>query len=574
MGDIGSYLSYVNILLIVSILLGTTFRFLRLSPVLGYFVSGALIAKTVEPGQGIHIFAEFGIVFLLFVIGLELTVKRLIAMSKHVFGMGSLQVIITTLILGTFFSYHHRHGLGEALVIGSVFAMSSTAIVLQVLQSTNRQSTPVGRLALAILIFQDLAVVPLLVLVPLLGSEDSGDFIYAVAMAIGKGVIVLLGIFILGRILLRPIFRMIVSLSSQELFLSTTIFIILGASYLTERFGLSMALGAFVAGLLMAETEYRDEVEHVVMPFKSLLLGLFFMTVGMSINFDLLISSTANILLLVAIVLSSKFIVIFLLCRIFGFKAGSSIQAGLLLSQGGEFAFILFGIASDKKILDSDLTAQLMMVVTITMAITPLLVMIGNKIADKLTKSSPIKSNDIVTENADLRQHVIIAGFGNFGKTLARILAVNNIYYVAFDINNQIVTEEKKNGYVVYREDATKQGVYELFSARRCSAVVVAIGNPVTANKAITVIQDNFPNINVISHVLHLSSAKNMAIKNKDNVYASDLETAIKMTRHIIMSSFDVNPEELTSRMTRIRNSEYSALGVGNKDKDADDNSN
>lgn len=563
--DMSTCLVYIDVILIISVILGSTFKFLRLSPVLGYFISGALIAKVIEPGNGINIFAEFGIVFLLFVIGLELTLKRLIGMSKHVFGFGGLQVIITTVVFAFIMHHWYKYDQVSAFIVGSVFAMSSTAIVLQILQSTNRQLTPVGRLALADLIFQDLAVIPLLVLVPLLNKGSA--FMHAISLALAKGFAVLLIIFVMGRLLLRPVFRMIVSLSSQELFLSSTILIILGTSYLTEYVGLSMALGAFVAGLLMAETEYRDEVEQVVMPFKSLLLGLYFMTVGMSINFDMMIQSAREIVVLAAIIISVKASIIYVLCRLFNFKVGQAIQAGLLLAQGGEFAFILLGLASDQKILSSSVSTQLMMVVTFTMAITPLLVSFGNKIADKLTISNPTVSSDIVLENADLKHHVIIAGFGNFGKTLARVLALNNIYYVAFDINNQLVTDGKNNGYVVYKGDATRPDIYETLAIKKSLVVVVTVGNPITANKAIGVIQDNFPNANIKTHVLHMESAQDMIIKNKDDVYASDLETAIKISSHIILSGSDVNPEELVGRMRRIRNAEYNAIGVGSKNK-------
>jgi CPA2 family monovalent cation:H+ antiporter-2 len=558
-GSIGGYLYYVNVLLLVSVCLVTVFRSLKLSPVLGYFVSGALIAKVVEPGVGIHIFAEFGIVFLLFVIGLELTLQRLISMRKHVFGFGTLQVVLTALAIGSMFYFAYGAKPSRAFVVGAALAMSSTALVLQVLQETNRHSSPVGRLALSMLILQDLAVVPLLVLVPLLAEGDGTGFATALLTSAGKGALVLCGIMVMGRLLLRPLFRLIVSLASQELFLSTTIFVILSAAYITEKFGLSMALGAFVAGLLIAETEYRDEVEHVVMPFKSLLLGLFFMTVGMSINFDTLISSAREIGSIAATILLCKFAIIFLLCRLFSFKIGSAIQAGLLLSQGGEFAFILLRLASDRGLMTTDLTEKFMMAVTVTMALTPLLAAIGNRVADSM--GAPSKSEKEVTaENADMRNHVIIIGFTEFGRTLARVLSMHNIYYAAFDINSATVRDQQKEGYVVYRGDATKPEIYLALAAKHSIAIVVALENKVTAAKTVKLIRSTFPKANVLVSVKDLSMARDLDLRDRSQVYASDLEAAFKISGRIIMENSDTNPEELVMKMHRIRDTEYGAL--------------
>lgn len=305
-------LQEILVLLITAVFVVAIFKRLNLSPVLGYLVAGLAIgpfgAGVIKDSQSTQYIAEFGIVFLLFYIGLELTLERLAAMKKYVLGFGSLQLLLTGFIVGF---AAHKMGMtaGAAIIIGGGLALSSTAIVLQVLMERGEQATQVGRLSLAVLIAQDLAVVPLLVLVTLL-SKDDVQIGAVVFDALLKAAVATVAIIAIGRLLLRPVFHAIGSLKSRELFAATTLFIVLGAAYLTEHFGLSLALGAFLAGLMVAETEYCHQVEADILPFKSLLLGLFFMTVGMQIDFALLQQKFVIILLLMAGLMTVKMLII------------------------------------------------------------------------------------------------------------------------------------------------------------------------------------------------------------------------------------------------------------------------
>ncbi|MDB1135290.1 cation:proton antiporter [Candidatus Anaplasma sp. TIGMIC] len=505
-----SYLVDVIVLLAAAVVVAMVFWKLRISPVLGYFVAGAAIGshglRLVESSVIISNLAEFGVVFLLFLIGIELTFERLAAMRMHVFGFGTLQVIVTATLIWCI-----ARGLGvdseSAVVIGGALALSSTAIVLQVLQEKGQQSSQVGRLSIAVLLLQDFAVVPLIVLLPLLAGEST-SLVASLLHALLKAGIALALIFVTGRLLLRPLFGTIAAMKSNEIFIASTLLIVLGAAFITENFNLSMALGAFVSGLLVAETEYRYDVEQVVLPFKKLLLGLFFMTVGMSINTELLLSKLPFVAALSLSLILLKSCIVCILCRCFRFPLSAGIQAGLLLSQGGEFAFILFGLAAEKNVLSHDLAQVLMMATTVTMAFTPLLATFGNWITSVLTaKKVSFSAKALVLDTSDLDQHVIVVGFGRVGRLVAKVLTAEHVNYIASDIQPSVVAEGRKEGYPVYLGDLTKLEVLEAMGAARATAVTLAINNEVTAKKIITLVSKNFPNVVIAVRIPDLSKA-------------------------------------------------------------------
>ena len=505
-----SYLLDVIVLLAAAVVVVVVFWKLRISPVLGYFVAGAGIGphgfQLVESSAIISSLAEFGVVFLLFLIGIELTFERLSAMRMHVFGFGSLQVIVTATLI-----WFIARGLGvdseSAVVIGGALALSSTAIVLQVLQEKGQQSSQVGRLSIAILLLQDFAVVPLIVLLPLLAGE-SNSLIGSLLHALLKAGVALALIFVTGRLLLRPLFGTIAAMKSNEVFIATTLLIVLGAAFVTENFNLSMALGAFVSGLLVAETEYRYDVEQVVLPFKKLLLGLFFMTVGMSIDTELLLSKLPIVAALSLSLMLLKSMIVCVLCRFFRFPLSAGIQAGLLLSQGGEFSFILFGLAAEKSVLSHDLAQVLMMATTVTMAFTPLLATLGNWVTGMIIKNRVSASKALLLDTSDLDQHVIVVGFGRVGRLVAKVLTAEHINYIASDIQPCVVSEGRKEGYPVYLGDLTKLEVLTAMGASRAKAIAIAINNEVTARKIISHMAKNFPNTIIVVRIPDLSNAE------------------------------------------------------------------
>lgn len=494
-----SYLPNILLLLSAAVVVVTIFKNLKLSPVLGYLVAGAIIGP-----QGLGIIhssetssiAEFGVVFLLFAIGLELTFERLVSMRAHVFGFGTAQVLITGALIGAA-TYYVGNDMNTAIIVGGGLALSSTAIVLQVLSESGQQSSQVGRLSLANLLLQDFAVVPLLVLVPLLANEGA-SLTTALGNAFLKAIAAMVGIFLVGRLVLRPLFRVIGNLKSVELFVATTLLIVLGAAWITEHFGLSLALGAFIAGLLVAETEYQHQVEDDIVPFKGIFMGLFFMTVGMSVDLTLIGQRLSEIAVMTLLLIVGKMVVIVILCRLFRFPFGSSIHAGLLLSQGGEFAFVLFNLAAEKGILNSDLSQMLLLLVTISMALTPLLSSIGMALSKWLDRRRSYDDAIAPEEVVDLERHVIIAGFGQVGRMVANMLMAERVNYIAVEINNEKVMEGRKEGFPVYKGDAGRLDTLTSLGIERSTAVILTLTNELTLRRALRMVNENFPDLPVV----------------------------------------------------------------------------
>lgn len=553
------FLPHLLIILSAAVFVVALFKRLNLSPVLGYFVAGAFIG---EHGFGIvtahetSTFGEFGIVFLLFAIGLELTLERLNAMRRHVFGFGTLQVLLSgALIAGLV--YLLGGTVNAAIIIGGGLALSSTAIVLQVLAEHRRQSTQVGRLALAILLMQDFAVVPLLVLVPLLAGAQATIF-SALSIAFLKAIVALVAIFIIGRLALRPLFSIISSSNtakSNELFVATTLLIALSAAWATEHMGLSLALGAFVAGILVAETEFQHQVEDSISPFKGLFLGLFFMTVGMAVDINLVIDKLPLILLLSGGIIIIKATLIITLCLLFRFTVGASIHAGLLLSQGGEFAFILFRLATERTILDAELGQILLLVVTVTMALTPLLSAIGNWCAEKLDKEKT-DTDYIAKEVADLENHVIIAGLGRVGKMVACLLEEEEVHYVAVDVDSKNVDDARSNGFPACLGDATNPAMLRALGIERAKSVIITVEDEMILKRISNTIRQYFPSTTVIVRAKDLSNTKDLTKAGAHVIVPETYETGLQLGG-AVLKSVGISEWEISRLKNKFRAGDY-----------------
>ncbi|MDD9331924.1 MAG: cation:proton antiporter [Wolbachia sp.] len=558
-----SHLFDIIILLSAAVFIVIAFWKMNISPVLGYFVAGAVIGShgfdLVGSAEAMDNFAEFGVVFLLFIIGLELTFERLIAMRIHVFGFGSLQVIVTMVAI---WCVALAFGVNAkiAAVIGGGLTLSSTAMVLQVLQEKGHQATQVGRLSIAVLLLQDFAVVPLIVLVPLLAGNSQHSLISSLAGSLVQAAIALVLIFITGRLLLRPLFSVIARMESNEIFIATTLLIILGSAFITETFHLSMALGAFVAGLLVAETEHRLSVEHAILPFKDLFLGLFFMTVGMSINTELLLNKLPLITLLSVILIVLKTSIIYVLCRFFGFKGAPAIQAGLLLAQGGEFAFILFRMADELDVLPGETAQVLMILTTVTMAFTPLLSGLGDWIANSSSSEKVILDDEaVVTDTQDLHNHVIVAGFGRVGYMVTKMLTAEHLSYVIVDIQSKVVKEGKSDGFPVYLGDVTRPEILKSIGIERAQALVISIKNEVTIKKVIALVAVNFPHVNVIIRLPDLSNVEVYKDLGANKVIPETCEVGLQLGA-AALSLCGISESGVTSLKSKFRKGNYSML--------------
>ncbi|WP_264374349.1 monovalent cation:proton antiporter-2 (CPA2) family protein [Wolbachia endosymbiont (group A) of Platycheirus albimanus] len=561
----------IIILLSAAVFIVIAFWKMNISPVLGYFVAGAVIGShgfnLIHSAEAMDNLAEFGVVFLLFIIGLELTFERLIAMRIHVFGFGSLQVIVTMVAIWCI-ALAFGVNTNIATVIGGGLALSSTAIVLQVLQEKGSQASQVGRLSIAVLLMQDFAVVPLIVLVPLLTGNSEHSLISSLAGSLVQAAIALVLIFITGRLLLRPLFSVIAKMESNEIFISTTLLIVLGAAFITEQFHLSLALGAFVAGLLVAETEYRHSVEHAVLPFKGLFLGLFFMTVGMSINTELLLNKLPLITLLSIILIVLKTSIIYILCRFFGFKSAPAIQAGLLLSQGGEFAFILFRLADELNVLPSEIAQVLMMVTTVTMAFTPLLSGLGDWIANSFSTEKTILDDEAVeTDTQDLYNHVIVAGFGRVGYMVTKMLTAEHLSYVVVDIQSKIVKEGKSDSFPIYLGDVTRCEILKSVGIERAQALVISIKNEVTIKKVVSLVAANFPHVNIVIRLPDLSNVEVYRDLGASKIIPETSEIGLQLGGAALSLS-GISESGVTSLKSRFRKGNYSMLKDLGSDKD------
>jgi monovalent cation:H+ antiporter-2, CPA2 family len=547
-----SHILVVVIMLIAAaVFVVAIFKRINLSPVLGYLVAGALIGDNglkIVTYQQTSLLGEMGVVFLLFAIGLELSIERLKAMRRYVFGLGSLQVLITSVIIaGAIVLVSGDYN--SAIIISGGLALSSTAIVMQVINETKSQSMQIGRVALAILLLQDFIVVPLLVIVPILGSGEGAE---SLPMILGnsllKAVLALTVIFIVGRVVLRPLFSFISpdNSESSELPIAVTLLVVLTASWSTEHFGLSLALGAFVSGILVAETDFRGKAEESIYPFKSLLLGLFFMSVGMKIDVMEIYQQLNNIVTFCIALIILKAAIISALCILFGFNKGVAVHAGLLLSQGGEFAFILFGLGKEFGVLEEGVSNILLLIVTCSMALTPLLALAGQKFAEKIEKGLGKTPNQIIEYGArDLANHVIIAGFGKVGQMVAKVLEAEGINYIALDMNDDVVREKIANGLPVFKGDASSLSTLGAVGADRALTLVVTINNEITVKKISKMINGKFSNLNIIVRLKDLKHATEIYNNGVTTIIPQDCEIGLQLGGSVLksvgISEYEIN---------------------------------
>ncbi len=488
------------IILIAACVVVPVFHRLRLSPVLGYLAAGALIGPhgigIIRDDAAVIEIGHFGVVFLLFAIGLELSLERLRVMRFMVFGLGTAQLLLTALAIGGLamaLSVSHA----EAIILGGGLALSSTAIVLQDLMARNEMATRAGRVALAVLLLQDLAVVPLLSLVPLLGPFET-NVLLALGLALGRAAIALVAIVVVGRLVVRPLLRIVAHARSPELFTGLTLLIVLGVSWLTELAGLSMALGAFLAGLVIAETEYRHQVEADILPFRGILLSLFFMTVGMAIDLTLLVRNLAAVLVCVGVLIALKAFILSALCRLSGYPATLSTQTGITLAQGSEFGFVLFGQAMAQGVLAEAVGQLALSVVALSMAATPFLLSLARKMTRRMAPIPAPETSTMAEEVHELRNHVLICGFGRVGQTLAKLLKANNMAYLAVDLEPARVAEGRSRNMPVFYGDACRPDVLKAAGAARARAAVITLDHPHAAERAVTVLRRSWPDLTIV----------------------------------------------------------------------------
>lgn len=499
-------------------------RYFGLNPVLGYLGAGVLLGPlglgsfidrlpflywfTVVDPENVRGIAELGVVFLLFFIGLELSFTRLMSMRRLVFGLGGLQFLVTAAILSLVISFTGA-GPPVAMVLGPCLALSSTAIVLEVLSARGELTSGVGRASFAVLLAQDLAVIPILMFESILGSNSTEPLPLAVTRALGDAGAALAAILILGRVVLRPLFRLVGALQSQELLIAAALFVIIGTGVLAAIAGLSMALGAFVAGLLLAETEYRKALEAIIEPFKGLLLGLFFFTVGMGIDLREVARNPLAILALVFGLIALKGSVIVMLARIFGQTWRVAIEAGLLLGPGSEFAFVAVGLATSLGLIRTDLASYILVVTSLSMALIPVLAHAADRIVpffEPHRRSYPVPQPLPETE----KKRALIVGQGRVGKVLASLFEEHKIPYVATDIDPALVAEARRSGREVYFGDATHPAFLKACGLLDAPALILTIGERATVDAILSGVKPMRPDILIVARAKDTEHARHL----------------------------------------------------------------
>ncbi|MBF7957266.1 glutathione-regulated potassium-efflux system protein KefB [Rahnella victoriana] len=470
---------------------------LGIGAVLGYLLAGIAIGPWglgfIRDVDEILHFSELGVVFLMFIIGLELNPGKLWALRRQIFGVGAGQVILTALVLGgllylTKFSW-------QAAVIGGIgLAMSSTAMALQLMRDKGMTRNEGGQLGFAVLLFQDIAVIPALALIPILagGSEGSNNW-----EMIGLKVLAFGGMLIGGRYLLRPIFRLIVASGVREVFTAAALLVVLGSALFMDTLGFSMALGTFIAGILLAESEYQHELEIAIEPFKGLLLGLFFISVGMALNLGVLYTHILLVLAGVIILVTVKGAVLYGLSRVFGLRTSVRLQFSAVLSQGGEFAFVLFSAAGAQKVISSSQLSLLLVVVTISMMTTPLLMQWVDRILVKRYNDG--EESDEKHFVQDDEPQVIIVGFGRFGQVIGRLLMANKMRITVLERDISAVGLMRTYGYKVYYGDATELELLRASGAEKAKSIVITCDEPADTMTIVHLCQQHFPHLNILA---------------------------------------------------------------------------
>jgi glutathione-regulated potassium-efflux system protein KefB len=485
------------IYLVAAVLIVPIAARLGIGAVLGYLLAGIAIGPWglgfISDVEEILHFSELGVVFLMFIIGLELNPSKLWSLRRSIFGVGAAQVLISAAILGgllwlTDFSW-------QAAVIGGIgLAMSSTAMALQLMRDKGMNRSESGQLGFSVLLFQDLAVIPALALVPLLAGGDSGHVDW---LKVGMKVLAFAGMLIGGRYLLRPILRFIAASGVREVFTAASLLLVLGSALFMDALGLSMALGTFIAGILLAESEYRHELEVAIEPFKGLLLGLFFISVGMALNLGVLYTHITEILLGVVILVAVKTLVLYVLGRIYGLRSSERQQFAGVLSQGGEFAFVLFSAASSAKMFSGDQMPLLLVTVTLSMMTTPLLMnAIDRLLARRFNEPDENAEKHFVEDD---KPQVIVVGFGRFGQVVGRLLMANNKRITVLERDISAVSLMRKYGYKVYYGDATELELLRAAGAENAQSIVITCNDPEDSMTIVQLCQQHFPQLDILA---------------------------------------------------------------------------
>lgn len=568
-----SALELTLILLCAAVLGVVAFRMLHLPPMLGYLMVGIVIGPhgwgLANENATTHTLAEFGVVFLMFSIGLEFSLPKLSSMRRTVFGLGMAQVLLTigaTMMFGWLMSRLLPQLIDiswrAAFALGGALAMSSTAIVSKMLTERLELESEHGRQIFGILLFQDLAVVPLLILVPAL-AKDTGDLMATLMLAMMKAGIVLVLLLIIGQQLMRGWFHIVVKRRSQELFMLNLLFITLGAAWITEQAGLSLALGAFVAGMLISETEYKHQVEEDIKPFRDVLLGLFFITVGMLLNIKLVLENWWLVLLLLTGPVLLKFALIAALAKLTGASTGVALRTGLGLAQAGEFGFVLLNQAGGLQLMDPLVIQLILASMVLSMLTAPFIIAKSDAIVLKLSANEwmmqSLALTQIATRTMTTQKHVLIAGFGRSGQSLAKLLEEEGIAYHALDLDPDRVREAQAAGANVSYGDASRRESLVAAGIHRAATLVVTYASTPSALKVLHFAHELAPELPVIVRSHDDSDLDKLREAGAAEVVPEAIEGSLMLASHALVM-LGVPLRRVVHRVQAARDERYTSL--------------
>jgi CPA2 family monovalent cation:H+ antiporter-2 len=544
-GNLDAYSDALVVLGTAGIVVPLVRRF-GLSPVLGYLGAGAILGPlglgtfkeqvpalywlTVIDTRHVSALADLGVVFLLFLIGLELSYQRLLTMRRLVFGLGFLQVLISAAAIAAVVAWAGAPA-AAAVIIGSCLALSSTAIVIEVLSNQRRMSTTTGRTSFSILLAQDIAVVPILILVAVLqngafaSSLPQGILLAFAQAGFAFGVIILV-----GRLMLRPLFRLVASVDTTELFVAATLFVIVGAAVVAGLSGVSMALGAFVAGLLLAETEFRKAIEATIEPFKGLLLGLFFFTVGMSIDLREMAREPVWLAASVIGLIGLKATIIIVLARAFRIPMPAAIETGLLLGPGGEFAFVVIAVALGASLVAPGAASFTLAVTSITMAIIPLLAIVARRMTrnpEQMRLVDPVLS---LVPASDAKGRAIVIGHGRVGQVVCDMLSAHNFPYIATDRDPNAVTQQRRRGREVYYGNAAEPAFLSSCGLMDAAAVIVTIHDRPGIDEIVRAVRERRPDILIVSRARDADHARHLYEIGVTDAVPETIEASLQLS--------------------------------------------
>lgn len=556
----------IILLLTLAVLAIAVLKRFNIAPILAYLVVGIVVSPNalglINDNEDVRFIAEFGVVFLMFTVGLEFSLARLITLKKEVLGLGGAQVVLTALLAGSIDWFFSRN-MQEAIIVGGIIALSSTAIVIKQLSEQLELNSRHGHLAVSILIFQDLAVIPLLIIIPAFASQESMDLTPDLWPFLKSGIILLIMLAI-GHWILRPLLRSIANSHSAELFTLSVLLIALSAAWATHEAGLSLALGSFIAGMMLSETEYRHQIEVDIRPFQDILLGLFFITVGMLLDINTLLSQLHWIILVTVLLLSIKTIITSLLCYLFGAPAGVSFRTGLVLSQGGEFGFAILTLALTYQVVPAGTMQIVLSAIILSMMITPWLINNNGRWAKSLFHTSYISNRQNIARHIaqcceELSGHIIICGYGPIGQNISRFIEEETQQSIALDLDSKRIQEAQDAGELVVYGDPTHKEILQAAGILKARVLVITIKNTAIARKIIQQARTFRNDIPVLVRTVDETEMDSLYDCGATDVIPESLESSIIMASHLLIH-LDVPLNAITRDIAHARKERYRFL--------------